>query len=89
MTLPLPADALQIIREVLPEYVDVQPADIQPDTELAAIGADSLTLAELLFALEDRVGQPIGEPEQPPRLVRDLADLLQAHLPEVRRLGAA
>jgi acyl carrier protein len=89
MTTPLPSDALELIRQVLPDYVDAAPADITLDTELAAIGADSLTLAELLFALEDRVGHNIGEAAQLPTHVRDLVGLLQPHLAALALKGAA
>jgi acyl carrier protein len=89
MTAPLPSDALELIRQVLPDYVDVAPADISHDTELAAIGADSLTLAELLFALEDRVGRNIGEAQQLPTHVRDLVALVQPHLAALQLKGAA
>jgi acyl carrier protein len=89
MTTSLPSDPLELIRQVLPEYVDIAPADITPETELAAIGADSLTLAELLFTLEDRVGHDIGEAQQLPTHVRDLVALLQPHLGQLRLQGAA
>ncbi|BAL95068.1 acyl carrier protein [Rubrivivax gelatinosus] len=76
-------DALVLVRDILPEYLDVKPADIALDTELAAIGADSLTLAELLFALEDRISVDLGEQPVLPRTVRELVALIEPHLPRL------
>lgn len=76
-------DALVLVRDILPEYLDVKPADIALDTELAAIGADSLTLAELLFALEDRISVDLGEQQVLPRTVRELVALIEPHLPRL------
>lgn len=73
--------ALLLLRHSLGDYVDVEPHQLVPDTELAAIGVDSLTLAELYFGLEDRLGRDMGEPPAVPTHLRDLIALVVPYLP--------
>jgi acyl carrier protein len=77
-------EALALVCQVLGEYVDVTPEQVTLQTELASINVDSLTLAEMLFALEDRVGAPVPEPAQLPRRIGDLVDLIEPHIEGLR-----
>ena len=72
--------ALDVLRRVLDRYSDVPADQIVADAELSALQVDSLTLAELLFELEDLVGAPMAEPATPPTHVRDLLALIEPHL---------
>ena len=69
--------ALAVVREALSRYTDAQPGDMQLDTALPDIQIDSLTLAELLFELEDRLNTTIPETTAVPRRVGDLVALVE------------
>lgn len=45
----------QII-ELIAEKLHREPAEIAPDVDLEAFGADSLDIVEILIAIEDRFG---------------------------------
>jgi len=72
--------ALQMVEEALAKYTEIPSEGIHLDTKLADIQIDSLTLAELLFELEDRVGKPISDTQQVPAEVRELVELIAPHL---------
>ena len=42
------------LKQLIHEQFDVDPATIDPDAEFATYNLDSLTLAELLFAIDDQ-----------------------------------
>lgn len=68
--------ALALVRDALTRYIDTPPQGIQPDTRLVDLSVDSLTLAELLFELEDKVGKPISDIPNPPQRIADVVDWL-------------
>lgn len=70
------AYALNLVRQALSHYTDAPINNIQLDTALADIQIDSLTLAELLFELEDRLGTSISETSTLPKHVSDLVELI-------------
>lgn len=73
-------DSLSLIRQVIQKYCDT-PADlIVPEATLDALNVDSLSLAEMLFALEDTLGTSIAEPTKRPRTVADLQVLIEPYL---------
>ena len=72
--------ALQLVRQALCRYIDVPPEQIERETVLKSVGVDSLTLAELLFELEDRLGKSMPDPAAPPQKVQDIIDILMPHL---------
>ncbi|WP_375212548.1 acyl carrier protein [Aquabacterium sp.] len=67
---------LQLVRQALTRYVDTPPADIGLASNLKELGVDSLTLAELLFELEDRLGTPIADATEVPQQVGDVVALI-------------
>ena len=82
-----PADtelSLNLLRQVLGKFSDAQPEEIVPEAELAALQIDSLTLAEMLFELEDRVGVSMNEPREVPRTIGDILSLVEPHLEQIR-----
>lgn len=82
-----PADtdlALNLLRQVLAKFSDAKPEAIVPEAELSALEVDSLTLAEMLFELEDRVGVSMNEPREPPRTIGDILRLIEPHLEQIR-----
>lgn len=64
---------LELLQELLPNYVDLTDK-IDRSTTLASIGVDSLTAAEVLFALEDKLDLKMGEPPAVPNTVGDVVD---------------
>jgi acyl carrier protein len=81
--------ALDLVREVLAEYIDVSNIHVAESTELVAIGVDSLTLAEMLFALEDRVGTHVPEPVTVPTRIADLVALIEPYVDTLREQAIA
>lgn len=76
--------ALSLIRQVIGEYSDADPETVVPESELDALNIDSLTLAEMLFALEDQLGVTMPEPTERPRTVGDLIRLLEPYADVIR-----
>jgi acyl carrier protein len=74
-------DALILVREALAKYTETPAEAIEMSTVLADIEIDSLTLAELLFELEDRLGVAIEETKELPRQVSQLVAMVEPHLP--------
>lgn len=56
-------DALQIIKEILEENMDINPADVNEDSTFDSLDIDSLDTVELIVELEDRMDISLGEPE--------------------------
>lgn len=81
--------ALDVLRRVLCRFSDVAPEQVVPEAELSALQIDSLTLAELLFELEDLVGTPMADPAAPPTHVSDLLLLIEPHLGAIASRSAA
>ncbi len=75
---------LALIRQVIAEYSDAVPEDVVPEAELDALNIDSLTLAEMLFALEDKLGVTMAEPAERPKRVSDLMKLLEPYADLIR-----
>ena len=73
-------DSLTLIRQVIQKYCDAPPESIVPEATLEDLNVDSLSLAEMLFALEDTLGTSIAEPTERPRTVADLQKLITQHV---------
>jgi acyl carrier protein len=69
-------DSLTLIRQVIGKYCDAAPESVVPEATLAELEVDSLSLAEMLFALEDTLGTTIAEPTERPQTVADLQRLV-------------
>lgn len=82
---PLPdrTEILERLRRVVPERVDVDPAQMQPEARLADIGIDSFSLIELVFVAEEefRVTIPVEGLEV--RTVSDVLDVIQRRFLDV------
>ncbi|HEX5091394.1 MAG TPA: acyl carrier protein [Burkholderiales bacterium] len=68
-----PTAAYRIIEERL--GIDLKSAD--PAAELATLGVDSLTLLELMFEIEEKLGVDIGEDTPPPKTCGELSQLIE------------
>lgn len=73
-------DSLTLIRQVIGKYCDAPPEAVVPEATLADLEVDSLSLAEMLFALEDTLGTSIAEPSERPQTVADLQRLVEPYM---------
>ncbi len=73
---------LDLVRQALIRYTDTPTEQIQLDSVLADLQIDSLTLAELLFELEDRLCTPIAEATEVPKRVSDVVALILPYIGE-------
>lgn len=55
--------AIDIIKEVLSENMDIDPEKITAESTMDSLGIDSLDMVELVCELEDRMGIDFGDPE--------------------------
>lgn len=62
------------VAKLLAERLEVDVSTIQPDTELESLGADSLTVVELMFDLEDEFHVSLGDERPSLVVVQDIAD---------------
>lgn len=62
------------LRTTLAQDYNLEPAALTPDASLETLGLDSLAVAELLFAVEDKF--KITVPAEPPPL-KTLSDVFQ------------
>lgn len=72
--------ALDLIRKTFVKYTGCDPEVIVHEASLADLGVDSLTLAEMLFALEDQLGVIIVDTEVRSMTVAELIALIEPHL---------
>ena len=78
------ASPLSLIRQVVSEYSDTAPELVVPEASLESLNVDSLTLAEMLFALEDRLDVSMPEPTSRPQTVADLIKLMEPYADLIR-----
>lgn len=81
-------DSLTLIRKVIGKYCDAPAEKVVPGATLAELDVDSLSLAEMLFALEDTIGSPIAEPTERPRTVADLQRLIEPFMAQLAAKAA-
>jgi acyl carrier protein len=68
------------VAKLLAKSLDVPLDTIKPDTELEALGADSLTVIELIFDLEDEFDVKLGDERPKLVVVQDIADHIDRYL---------
>ncbi|MDE2593888.1 MAG: acyl carrier protein [Burkholderiales bacterium] len=71
---------LNLVQQALSQYVDVPVERMTLDAQLQDLQIDSLTLAELLFEIEDRLNVELAETDVIPKTVGDLVRLVQPHI---------
>jgi len=70
-------EALVQIRDFLQQRVDHPLGDLTPETRLDQIGVDSLTLLEMMFALEEKFGVRFPNDAQQPETVGQVIELVE------------
>ncbi len=78
-------DNIEALKELIHSQFDVDPAAIDPDAPFAQYNLDSLTVAELLFAIEDNFH--VNVPDEAASRITTLRELAQM-LDELRAAGA-
>ncbi|MES2104934.1 MAG: phosphopantetheine-binding protein [Pseudomonadota bacterium] len=68
------------VAKLLAERLDINIDTIQPDTRLESLGADSLTVIELIFDLEDEFDIKVGDERPDLVVVQDIADQIDRYL---------
>ena len=81
--------ALALLRQVLGHFTDATPEQIVPGAALTDLQIDSLTLAEMMFELEDRLGVAMPEPAERPQTVADVLALIVPYLAQIGDQAAA
>lgn len=56
-------ETIDVIKKLLQENADVDPAKVTDDATLDDLGLDSIDLAELICNLEDELGIDFGNPQ--------------------------
>ena len=62
------------VAQLLAERLEIDVNTIHPDTPLESLGADSLTVVELMFDLEDKFHVSLGDERPSLVVVQDIAD---------------
>ena len=55
--------SIDIIKEILQDKLELDPAALADDATFESLGIDSLDLVELICEIEDRLGIDFGDPE--------------------------
>lgn len=79
---------LELVQKALSQYVDAPTQQMTLDAQLQDLQVDSLTLAELLFEIEDRLGVQMADTATVPKTVGDLVRLVQPYI-DIDRLKSA
>ena len=75
-TLTVPSDTLTDLLELIRKTFDIDPATVDPAKPLEEYGLDSLSKAELLFAIEDHFKITYPEQETGVATLEALADVV-------------
>ena len=62
------------VAKLLADRLEIDVSSIHPDTPLESLGADSLTVVELMFDLEDEFHVSLGDERPSLVIVQDIAD---------------
>jgi len=72
--------SLPTVIELLANRLDVPAESIKPETELEALGADSLAVIELIFDLEETFKIQLGDERPNLVVVKDIANHIDRYL---------
>ena len=67
---------LDQLKQLLHEHYDVDPSTLDPETPLLEYGLDSLSLAELMFMVEEHFHVDFPSTQQDVETLKGLADVI-------------
>jgi acyl carrier protein len=70
----------QTVAKLLAERLEIDVNTIQPDTSLESLGADSLSVMELIFDLEDEFKISLGDERPTLVVVQDIVEHIERYL---------
>lgn len=70
-------ETIEIVKSVLQDNLDIDPADVTAESTFETLGVDSLDMVELVCDLEDRCDIEFGEPDGP-ATVGGLVDYIES-----------
>jgi acyl carrier protein len=71
-------EILASIADVLADVANIDRSDVTPDKEFAVLGIDSMTMLEVIVAVEDRFGLLVPDDDWPHfRTVEDLVSYIE------------
>jgi len=70
----------QTVAKLLAERIEIDVDQIHPETDLATLGADSLTVMELIFDLEDEFKISLGDERPTLVVVQDIVDHIDRYI---------
>jgi acyl carrier protein len=73
-------NSLPTVIKLLAKSLEVPEESITGQTELESLGADSLTVVELIFDLEEEFNIQVGDERPNLVVVQDIADQIDRHL---------
>lgn len=56
-------ETIEVIREILAENLDIDPASVTEESTFDSLSIDSLDMVQLICDLEDKLDIDFGEPE--------------------------
>lgn len=56
-------ETIEIVKSVLHDNLDIDPAGVTAESTFSTLGVDSLDMVELVCDLEERCGIEFGEPD--------------------------
>ena len=74
--------ALDVLKELLKDRLDISEEAVTPDVLLSDLGIDSLMQIELLFDFEDRYKVKIPDPSIRPTTIGELLSLVKPFIPK-------
>jgi len=80
---PDAGEILQRLRRLVPGKINVDPAQLKPEAELADIGIDSFSLIELVFLVEDEFRITIPVEGLKVKTVGDVLEIIQRRFAEI------
>ena len=73
---------LQTIQNMMVEQFALQPADLTPDAQLAALGLDSLSVIEFMFNIEDAFDIKLPDERVEIKTIADIVQVIDRRVAE-------
>ncbi len=81
-------DTLDIVKEMIVNKLEIDPAIIKPESTLAEIGLDSLDTFDIIFDAEDRFNIKIPNDQVNVETINDVVNLFDKLLQEKNKASA-